>query len=145
MGYDFHIVRRNDWADYEEDSNISLEEWLAFVQSDNELEFTNGYQIKIPGVENSFQNVPGFCNWTGHSTRVSDDKPWFDYGYGMISTKNPDEETIRKMITIAEKFNGRVQGDDGEFYDESYFQSKTDPFTQNTTKLITNKPWWKFW
>ena len=70
MGYDLHIVRRKDWDDYEEDSDISLEEWLAYVQTDDELELTNGYQIKIPGVENSFQNVPGFCNWTGHSIKV---------------------------------------------------------------------------
>ena len=49
MGYELHIVRRNDWDDYEENSNISLDEWLAYVQLDNELELTNGYQIKIPG------------------------------------------------------------------------------------------------
>jgi hypothetical protein len=62
MGYEFHIVRRKDWEDFEEDSNISLEEWLAYVQSDNELELTNGYKLEVPGFENSFQSVPGFCN-----------------------------------------------------------------------------------
>lgn len=144
MGYDLHIVRRNDWDDYEENSNISLEEWLAYVQSDNELELTNGYQIKIPGVENSFQNVPGFCNWTGHSTKVTDDKPWFGFGHGMISTKYPDDETIKKMMTIADRFNARVQGDDGEFYDETYFLNKTNQFAQDITKLVDKKPWWKF-
>jgi|SRR5579871_805033 len=145
MGYDLHIVRRKDWDDYEEGSDISLEEWLAYVQTDNELELTNGYQIKIPGVENSFQSVPGFCNWTGHSTKITNDKPWFDYGYGMISAKYPDDETIKKMISIADKFNGKVQGDDGEFYDESYFINKTTTLTNDTTNRTARKPWWKFW
>lgn len=145
MGYDLHIVRRSDWDDYEEESNISLKEWLAYVQSDKELELTNGYQIKIPGVANSFQNVPGFCNWTGHSIKINDDKPWFDFGYGMISTKYPDDETIKKMITIADKFHGKVQGDDGEFYDESYFLNKTNGSTPHTKNKIDKKPWWKLW
>ena len=145
MGYDLHIVRRNDFENYEEDSNISLEEWLAYVQTDNELELTNGYQIKIPGVENSFQNVPGFCNWSGHSTKVNDDKPWFDYGHGTISAKYPDDETIKKMIAIADKLNSRVQGDDGEFYDENYFINKNSQATKDTIQRADYKPWWKFW
>jgi hypothetical protein len=59
MGYDLHIVRRLDWEDDDEAGNISLEEWLSYVQSDNELELTNGYLIKIPGVVGGVQNVPG--------------------------------------------------------------------------------------
>ena len=106
---------------------------------------TNGYQIKIPEVENSFQNVPGFCNWIGHSKKNADDKPWFNYGYGMISTKYPDDETIKKMIAIADKFNGKVQGDDGEFYDENYFTNKGNQDTKDTKQRADNKPWWKFW
>ncbi len=145
MGYELHIVRRQDWDNYEEDSNISLDEWLAYVQEDNELELTYGYQIKIPGVENSFQNVPGFCNWTGHSTKVADDKPWFDYGHGMISAKYPDDETIKKMLAIANRLNGRVQGDDGEFYDEAYFKNKTDKLSTGKTNTGTKKAWWKLW
>ena len=49
MGYELHIVRRLDWEDDEEYSNISLEEWLSYVQSDEELELTNGYKINVPG------------------------------------------------------------------------------------------------
>lgn len=145
MGYNLHIVRFNNWDDCEEESSISLEEWLTYVQSDNELELTNGYQMKIPGIVNFFQNAPGFCNWTGHSTKVTDDKPCFDYEYGMISTKYPDDETIKKMITIANKFNGKVQGDDGEFYDENYFLNKTNEFASSATKQVHRKPWWKLW
>ena len=134
MGYELHIVRQNDWEDYEEESNISIEEWLAYVQTDTELELTNGYQLKFPGHEHLFQSAPGFCNWTGHSTKTGDDKPWLDYGHGSISAKYPDDETIKKMLFIANKLNGKVRGDDGEFYDETYFSAKK-----------RKKPWWKFW
>ncbi|GAB2665112.1 hypothetical protein GCM10027036_18330 [Flavihumibacter cheonanensis] len=145
MGYNLHIVRRNDWDDFEEESNISLEEWLTYVRSDDELDLTNGYEVKIPGTENSFQNVPGFCNWTGHTTKATDNIPWFDYGNGMISTKYPDDETIKKMIAIAEKLNAKVQGDDDEFYDINYFLNRSNKFTSDATNRIDKKSWWKFW
>lgn len=144
MGYEIHIVRRNDWDNYEEDSNILLDEWLAYVHEDNELELTNGYLIKIPGAGNTFQNVPGFCNWNGHPTKVRDDKPWFDYGYGRISAKYPDDETIKKMIAIADRLNAQVQGDDGEFYNEEYFSKKAG-LSSGTTNNGDKKPWWKLW
>ena len=143
MGYELHIVRDFDWENEENESNISLEEWLAYIQTDQELELADGYQIKLKGTEH-IQNAPGFCNWNGHSTRIDDNKPWFDYGNGMISTKHPDDETIRKMITIAQALNGSVQGDDGEPYDESYFTPGHSQVRLNT-KTPNKKPWWKFW
>jgi hypothetical protein len=146
MGYELHIVRRNDYDDLDEQSNISLDEWLAYVESDKELELTNGYQIKVPGVTDTFQNVPGFCNWTAHSTKKRDELPWFDYGYGSITAKYPDDETIRKMIEIAEKLNAKVQGDDSEFYDLNYFQNKEGEGPSGEVESSVNKkPWWKFW
>ena len=58
MGYDLHITRKRDhWADEEDVNKISITEWLTYIDSDEELELTNGYQIKIPGVENTFHNV----------------------------------------------------------------------------------------
>lgn len=121
MGYEVHIIKRHVWEDCEEDSKISLQEWLTYVQSDDELELTNGYQENIPGVDISFKSIPGFCLWTGHTTKVNEDKPRFDYWRGTINVKYPDDETILKMIAIANKLNCKVQGDDGEFYDENYF------------------------
>lgn len=145
MGYELHIVRDFDWGDDGKESSISLEEWLAYVQTDKALELADGYQIRLSGTD-YIQNAPGFCNWTGHSTRVDDDKPWFEYGMGMISTKHPDDETIRKMITIAQTLNGSVQGDDGEIYDESYFANGYPQIPANKKSQLTpnKKPWWKF-
>jgi hypothetical protein len=143
MGYELHIVRKNNFGNLEEDSTISLEEWLAFVEADIELELTNGYLIKIPGIQNEFQSVPGFSIWKAHPTMKGEDSPWLDYGYGSISTKHPDDYLIQKMISIAEILKGKVQGDDGEIYDESYFLPKENKV--NTKIELPKKSWWKFW
>ena len=154
MGYDLHIVRQNNWSDYEEDSNITLEEWLHYVESDSELQLTNGYDSEVPGIlPGQWQNRPGFCDWIGHPKADAAIVPWFEYYRGSISTKNPDDNTIRKMITISKAFNGRLRGDNGEFYDESYFTNGGRPIEEeepNTTIPHFNgttdkKPWWKFW
>lgn len=117
MGYELHITRRNDWADTEA-PDISLDEWLSYIKTDAELELTNGYEIKI-GSESQFQNNPGYCQWNAHPTkRDHSSRPWFSYFRGSIDTKNPDVATIRKMMQMSLSLNAKVQGDDGEFYDE---------------------------
>lgn len=144
MGYDLHIVRRHNWDDYEEESHITLAEWLDYVKTDGELELTEGYQVKIPG-ESGAQNAPGFCEWSAYSKEKRPGyRPWFDYGYGSISTKNPDYEIIRKMIAIAEALQAKVQGDDGEFYDEAAVVAMEAADAARNAPAA-EKPWWKFW
>src|SRR5689334_19854392 len=110
MGYELHIFRRVDWDNDEEESNISLQEWLQYVESDKELELTNGYQ----DIFKKWQDRPGFCKWIKHSETDKDDAPWFNYCRGHITAKYPDDYTIMKMIQIAVALNAKVQGDDGE-------------------------------
>ena len=66
MGYELHIIRRNVWDNDEEESNITLDEWLQYVATDNELKLTNGFQIKIPNVESTWHESAGFCLWTAY-------------------------------------------------------------------------------
>ena len=66
MGYELYIVRQVDYDDEEEESNISLQEWLDYVSTDKELLLTNGYSLDIPGMEPNWQNSPGFCEWQVH-------------------------------------------------------------------------------
>jgi len=153
MGYELHIVRLDDYNDGEEESKISLEEWLAYVEIDNELELTNGYELNIPGIENTWQEVPGFCNWLGHPKSDAGTLPWFDFSRGSVSAKYPDSHTIKKMIKIANSLNARVHGDDFEYYDETYFTNGGHPIIEPEPETNTNasdekvikKPWWKFW
>lgn len=99
MGYDIHITRAEDWAQ-NEGFEISADEWLKIIEEDPEL--------SLEGV-----NGPYFAVWTGESTYPD---PWFDWSGGNVYTKNPDEPMIEKMISLAQRLNGKVQGDDGEVY-----------------------------
>lgn len=114
MGYELHITRRKDWSDdAQEDIDISLEEWLAYVGNDSELELVDWFRIKVLGSKTESQVAPGFCEWILHPLKL---RPWFNYSNGDISTKNPNEDTILKMLSISKFFNAKVQGDDGENY-----------------------------
>lgn len=146
MGYDLHITRKEYWFDEEQNANdISLDEWLSYIHSSgSELELVDTHGVKMPEVEASSQVPPGFCEWTTHPL---DERPWFDYYDGNISTKNPDEPTIKKMISIAKDFNAKVQGDNGEVYELSpnneirHAGKRLEEETENKDK----RPWWKFW
>ena len=145
MGYELHITRRDHWADTEI-VDIPIDEWLSYIKTDNELELTNGYEIKI-GSESQFQNRPGYCEWNAHPTEKDpDSRPWFAYWNGSIDTKNPDVPTIRKMLIIASSLNAKVQGDDGEFYDEDSLK-ELEKFQMQRSSSVQKykKPWWKFW
>ena len=108
MGYDLHITRAEHWASSEENP-VTAEGWLAVVRDDPELTLA-GY------------NGPYHALWDGPSEYPD---PRFDWSDGSIHTKNPDEPIIEKMISIAERLNAKVQGDDGEAYPSPY---EDDPF-----------------
>lgn len=99
MGYDFHITRKDHWAD-EEGAEIALEEWIQYAQSDVEIEA----DPDNPGAENRLVSLPEGV-WP----------LWWD-GAGELLSKNPERPMIRKLIAIAAALNARVLGDDGENY-----------------------------
>ena len=123
-----------------------IREWLFNVNSDKELELTNGYNIKI-GSEKEFQNRPGYCEWNAHPVHNEPTaRPWFAYWKGIIDTKNPDAPTIRKMMQIASLLNAKVQGDEGEIYTEEYLHEMLLEEEQLQSSMQQDKkPWWKFW
>lgn len=99
MGYDLHITRRQSWSDGD-GPEITKEEWLAYVARSSDLE--------SPDPESDY------VLWRGESKH---EIPWLCWGFGNISTKNPDRALIVKMIQIARDLNARVEGDDGEEYE----------------------------
>lgn len=58
---------------------------------------------------------------------------------GKISVPNPTKEIIGKLMFIAEKIGARVQGDDGEFYEDTnlYPLSTADEGLKETINTIT--------
>jgi|SRR5690242_14771152 len=144
MGYDLYITKKENWFDEDSDRDISLAEWLKYINKDPELKISEDYQIKNP--QKCYETIPapGFCDWLNHPQK---EKPWFDYHDGNVSTKSPDEHTIIKMLSIANNFNAKVQGDDGEVYDISSSNKIITDDGSGKIAVINSykKPWWKFW
>jgi hypothetical protein len=102
MGYELHITRAEFWAD-NDNNQITVDEWLKFVAADPELKLA-GY------------NGPHFALWSGRSKSP---EPWLDWSQGNVYSKNPDKAIVSKMLQIAQALGARVQGDDGEFYEDT--------------------------
>src|ERR1043165_9637946 len=111
MSYDLFIVRRNNFEDYEEESNITLEEWKNLVESSDDLTWE-----EFPGdtEETNFE----YCYWMAYPEQNDAENYWywFDFSnkYGFVSTRNPDFACMRKLVIMAENLNARVEGMEGE-------------------------------
>ena len=99
MGYDLHITRAEYWAE-NDGHEITAAEWLAYVEEDPELTL-------------DASNGDYFAIWSGKSEYPD---PWFDWAEGDIYTKNPDDPILEKALSMAKRFNAKVQGDEGEVY-----------------------------
>lgn len=107
MGYELHITRAEDWGESEQHP-ITWTEWRDLVEEDPELGFSETDRI-------GFENQPGeqaLVDWLGENKQESC-LHWFD---GRIESKHPSDALIVKMVEIAERLGGNVQGDDGERY-----------------------------
>jgi hypothetical protein len=102
MGYDVHITRADNWAD-NDGCAITIAEWQSLIANDPELCIDD-------------QNGFGYAIWKAHPDNLD---IWLCWDDGNISTKNPDEPLLKKMIQIAERLGARVQGDDGEWYPQN--------------------------
>jgi len=96
MGYDLRITRSSDWT-RNEGREIGSDEWLALVATDPELE-----------PDPSFG--PFAATWG---------RTWFDWFEGNVFTTDPDAATVTKMLQLAQRVSGSVQGDEGEFYEDA--------------------------
>lgn len=97
MGYDLRITRANDWT-ANDGLEITASEWLAVIDADPELaaDPANGALAARFGAGR-----------------------WLDWFEGNVFTTDPDEATVAKMLEIARRLSGAVQGDDGEFYESA--------------------------
>ena len=96
MGYDIHIRRGGE--------KITLEEWLRYVESDSQIQ------------RDPQNNATDFL-FVAHPKEPA--PLWWQPRRSEIYTKDPDKATVQKMIEIAQKIGARVQGDEGEFYDDT--------------------------
>lgn len=99
MGYNLHVTRAEFWAE-NRGQEISSDEWTALVKSDATLTFNPRNGPYFAELESPSRNSPR----------------WLDWSEGNIVSKNPDRETLGKMLEIAVDLRASVQGDDGEQY-----------------------------
>ncbi len=120
MGYDVHITRAEHWSE-NEGHQITPSEWHDVINSDPDLRLA-GY------------NGPHFAIWDAHP---KDGEAWLDWHDGNITTKNPDEPLLNKMVDIATRLNAKVQGDDGELYDDAAIDQLPTPTLWGNTSLLS--------
>jgi hypothetical protein len=81
------------------------------------------------------EHGPYFAIWSGGSALP---EPWLDLSNGCISTKNPDQPLIEKMLEIARQLGAQVQGDDGEVYGPGpSAERRTRSFLKVVTGLLS--------
>ena len=145
MGYDLHITRRIHWGEEQPESDITLAEWLEYIENDDELIVSSELKIGDLNADGMLEPRLGFCDWVNHPNK---EKRWFDFFDGDINTKFPDDFTIMKMLKIAKILNANLQGDDGEHYslNESGKVIYFHPINENDlVEKKQKKAWWKFW
>ncbi len=109
-----HIHRGEDWVDLADDRWIPLAEWQTFVGWQPDFRLDGFAEATSPSGEVIRVEGPGLAVWTAHAHPVC-----FDWRKGRIVVKNPDQAILAKMREIAGALNARVQGDEGEFYDDA--------------------------
>ncbi|GAB3635015.1 hypothetical protein GCM10027422_06050 [Hymenobacter arcticus] len=124
MGYDVHITRKAaSWADEDDDAAISLNEWLEYVAADPEMKLDNRAEAPAPldGPDTTLHpKSAGLCVWLAYSKNGrAGNYAWFSHEEDHVTVKNPDEEILGKMLAVARAFGARVQGDDGEYFDDT--------------------------
>lgn len=89
-------------------------------------------------------NDSSMAVWTNHPQHERNEGlAWLWVFYGSIQAKNPDEHTLRKMWQIAKALSAKVQGDEGEQYDE---QGNVIPEVSTERVALTRSwRWWQFW
>ncbi|QKG57110.1 hypothetical protein GKZ68_11000 [Hymenobacter sp. BRD128] len=122
MGYEVHITRKVPrWADEEDNATITLAEWLDYVASDSEMRLDEYPEWPVYLADGNINpESDGQSVWLPYSKNgVAGNYAWFCYFSDRVTVKNPDEEILGKMLAIARTLGARVQGDDGEYFDES--------------------------
>lgn len=97
MGYDLRITRAIDWT-ANLGHEIGSDEWLSVIDADTEL---------------AADPAHGPYSASFRSTA------WFDWFEGNVFTSDPDRPTVAKMLALAARLDGIVQGDNGEIYENA--------------------------
>jgi hypothetical protein len=101
LGYEVHITRAESWLD-RESRPIELAEWVAYAEAALDLS----------------RHGPNSAGEEAFRLRVDGTETWLAWRAGEIYSKNPPRPVRARMHRVARALDARVQGDEGELYDE---------------------------
>jgi hypothetical protein len=127
------------------EDSLKCTELLRWIDSTNKVIDTANLYILLEDTVISKMNSELPFEMTFQNNKLLKEDTAFISILKSLFRKNNKIEVIDKSKTIADKLNAKVQGDDGEFYDENYFNNKNDLTIEDKRLLIEKKPWWKFW
>ena len=133
MGYDLHITRKSEWGD--EGQDISLSEWKVVVGEDPSLRITGEVNAITCSGEHISYKSENLALWSGHPSGVAIP---FDFRGGQIVVKSPDGPILKKMLSLAERLQAKVQGDEGEVY--TLQETHGVPLVSPTTSVQSGLP-----
>lgn len=114
MGYDVFITRASS-ADPSA-RPITEDEWRELVQQDPDFTLEDQWSTTNPATGETIAVVsPSLGIWHAHQFAK---QVLFAFRSDRIVVSNADEEILAKMRTIAAALDARVQGEEGELYDE---------------------------
>ena len=134
MGYAVYIVRKaeGEGGEQKRAAAITLAEWKAYVATDPELRLTDYAEASGYGAgPGSAAGAAGadlgalpaeaevLSLWLAYSRMRAGKYAWFSYARGRVTVRDPDEELLGKILAVAQALAARVQGDDGEYFDEA--------------------------
>lgn len=144
MGYNVYVTRRKDWFT-EEGPEISLREWVDFVQADDEMRLDGAAEAATGSGEVIRVKDESMAVWLKYSKHEDGgNMAWIWHFQGNVVAKNPDEEILRKMWRVAQVMAAKVQGEESELYgaDGRLLQETT---VEEAAHRFASKPWWRFW
>lgn len=112
MGYDLRIVR-DTWEPGGADGGIGVEEWAAYLASDDSLSHEGVCEATLPDRTIVRVESEWLSQWTAS---IGIAPVWFDFLDGSVVCKNPDTFALAKLIEIADALGGTVVDDDGAVY-----------------------------
>jgi hypothetical protein len=120
MGYNVHITRKaEEGTGTRADEAISLAEWQDYVANDPEMQPDGTSDAPDRSDALTDWEVSGASIWAPYSKNGRAGRyARFTHQDDHITVENPDEEILAKMLAIAQALRARVQGEDGEYFDE---------------------------
>ena len=114
MGYNIYIIRVDSAG--QPIGSITEIEWRELAEKDPEFTMAEQWSVTNPATGETLTVAsPALGTWHAHPLGH---KALFTFRDGHVAVSNPDEPTFVKMRSVADALGARVQGEEGEFYDE---------------------------